>query len=346
MTVWAEKLAARLAADEAYYITEEKSVRYYSGFAGEGRLLVTRKQCILFTDSRYTEAAGRIDGLTVFDIANGMENGFPPEIRKIRLSEQNISLAAYKNLEKLLPTVEIITDDGVIAKGRMQKNAHELALIRAASKIAEQSYLEVLNFVKPGVSEKAIAFEFEWLCRKAGTEGLSFDMIVASGPNSSMPHATVTERLVESGDFITFDFGCVVEGYCSDMTRTIAVGHVSEEKRKVYDIVHAAQLAGLAQIKSGVMCKAADAAARDVIANAGYGEYFGHSLGHGVGLAVHELPNLSPKSEFVLEENMVVTVEPGIYLPGKFGVRIEDLVVVGKEKCEILTKNAKELLII
>lgn len=346
MTKRAEKLAARLAADEAYYITEENSVRYYSGFAGEGRLLVTAEACILFTDSRYTEAAERIEGLSVFDIAKGTENGVPSAVNKLYLSEADISLAAYKNLQKLLPQVEFLPDRGQIAQGRMQKSPEELKLIAAASEISEHAYLQVLNFVKPGVSEKALAFEYEWLCRKAGAQGLSFDVIAASGPNSSMPHATVTDRCLENGDFITFDLGCVVEGYCSDMTRTVALGSCSDEMREVYAVVLQAQLAGLAQVRSGTACRAADAAARSIIAEAGYGEYFGHSLGHGVGLAVHEAPNLSPKSDFTLEENMVVTVEPGIYLPGKFGVRIEDLVVAQAEKCEILTKNSKELLII
>lgn len=346
MTERSERLAGFLTAGEAYYITEENSVRYYSGFAGEGKLLVTREECILFTDSRYTEAAERIDGLRVFDIARGMENGFPKSIKKIYLSEQNISLAAYKSLQKLLPEVEFASDGGKIAQGRMIKSVAELALIREASNISEKAYIELLNSVKEGVTEKELAFEYEWLVRKAGAQGLSFDVIAASGPNSSMPHATVTDRVLQRGDFITFDLGCVVDGYCSDMTRTVALRTCSDKQREIYDIVLSAQLAGLKAVYAGNTCRAADAAARDVIAAAGYGAYFGHSLGHGVGLAVHEAPNLSPKSDFLLEENMVVTVEPGIYLPGEFGVRIEDLVVVGSEKCEILTKNSKELMII
>ncbi len=341
-----QKLTQNLTEDAAYYITDEKSVRYYTGFAGEGSLLVTKDRSILFTDSRYTEAAQRCAVITVYDVADGLERGFPDTVKTVMLQEEKISYSAFKRLASLLPAVKFVSDDGAIAKGRMIKDEGELVLIRRASAIAEAAYEEMLNFVKVGVTEKALAFEFEWLCRRAGAQAMSFDMIAASGPNSSMPHATVTDRALQNGDFITFDFGCVYDGYCSDMTRTVALGSCSDEQREIYGIVQKAQQAGLDSVRAGVLCKDADAVARDVIRAAGYGAFFGHSLGHGVGLEVHEAPNLSPKSDFVLEENMVVSVEPGIYLPGKFGVRIEDLVVVGAQNCEILTKNSKELRII
>lgn len=341
-----QKLIRHLKPDAAYYITDENSVRYFCGFAGEGSLLVTADACVLITDSRYTEAAQRCEGIAVYDIAGGMEKAFPGSVKTVMLREDAITLSAYKRLKALYPDIEFAPDNGCIAKARMVKDESELECIRRASAIAEAAYEEMLNLVQVGITEKELAFEFEWLCRRAGAQGMSFDMIAASGPNSSMPHATVTDRALQNGDFITFDFGCIYEGYCSDMTRTVALGSCSDTQREIYEIVKRAQQAGLDSVRAGVACKDADAAAREIIKAAGYGAYFGHSLGHGVGLEVHELPNLSPKSEFVLEENMVVSVEPGIYIPGKFGVRIEDLVVCGRQNCEILTKNSKELRII
>jgi len=340
------KLANRLGRDEAYYVTNEHAVRYLSGFSGEGSLLITNEQVLIITDFRYTEAAGQLDGVYVYDIAGGIGNAFPKHIHKVRISEPDITLSAFKRLTNVFPEIEFVSDEGEITKCRMVKSASELACIRRASAIAEHAFEEVLNIVKAGVTEKQLAFEFEWLCRRAGAEGLSFDTVVASGENSSMPHAVVSKRKLQNGDFITFDFGCIVDGYCSDMTRTVALKSCSEEMREIYSIVLKAQLAGVEAVRAGVPCKEADATARSIIEAAGYGEYFGHSLGHGVGLEVHEAPNLSPKSAYVLEKNMVVSVEPGIYLPGKFGVRIEDLVVVGGENCEILTKKSKELCII
>ena len=346
MNARVQTLMQSLADTEAYYITDAKCVRYYSGFSGEGTLLVSPCGCVLFTDSRYTEAAGKETDIRIYDIAGGLKNGFPEGVSHIKICEQHITLAYYNRLKSLFPDTEFSSDEGAILKGRLIKDAAELDCIKKASSIAEMAYENLLDRIRVGVTEKELALAFEWMCRKNGAEGMSFDMIVASGPHSSMPHATVTDRALERGDFITFDFGCVYNGYCSDMTRTVALGCVTDEQQKVYDTVLRAQLAGLSAVKAGALCSAADAAARDVIASAGYGQYFGHSLGHGVGMDVHEGPNLSPKSEATLQDGMVVTVEPGIYLPGKFGVRIEDLVVVNGQKCEILTKNSKDLRII
>ncbi len=341
-----QALTKSLSKTEAYYITDEKCVRYYSGFAGEGTLLVSPDACVLFTDSRYTEAAGKQTDAQVYDTAGGLKNGIPSGIERIMICEQHITLAQHNHLKTLLPEIEFAPDAGVILQSRIIKEKAELAAIKKASSIAEFAYENLLNHVRVGVTENELAMEFEWMCRKSGAEGLSFDMIVASGPNSSMPHATTTDRALVRGDFITFDFGCVYDGYCSDMTRTVALGCCSDAQREVYDIVLSAQLAGLAAVKAGASCSSVDASARNVIAAAGYGENFGHALGHGVGLDIHEMPNLSPKSNIILQDGMVVTVEPGIYLPGEFGVRIEDLVVVNGFECEILTKNSKELRII
>jgi len=209
-----------------------------------------------------------------------------------------------------------------------------------------EAFQAVLPLIKIGVTELEIAAELEYQMRKRGGEGTSFETIVVSGHKSSMPHGKPSDKKIESGDFVTMDFGCMYQGYCSDMTRTVAVGKISDEQRKIYDTVKHAQEAGLSAIRAGVAGMDADKIARQVIADAGYGAYFGHSLGHGVGLLIHELPNLSPRSETILQPNMVVTCEPGIYIPNLGGVRIEDMVCVRQDGIENFTHLSKELLIL
>jgi len=226
----------------------------------------------------------------------------------------------------------------------MIKASWEIERISKAEAIGDMAFSHILGYIKEGVSERDIAAELEYFMKKQGAEKTSFDTIVISGKKTSMPHGTPDDKKIENGDFVTLDFGCVYEGYCSDMTRTVAVGKADERQKEIYNIVLEAQLTGLNAIKSGVVCKNADEMARNVIEKAGYGKYFGHSLGHGVGLMIHELPNLSPKSEMMLEDNMVVSCEPGIYIPDFGGVRIEDLVVVSGEKCTILSKSQKNLI--
>ena len=215
--------------------------------------------------------------------------------------------------------------------------------MKKAQKIADTAFTQLLSELRPGMTERQLAARLQYLAICSGAEKMSFDTIVASGPNGSMPHAVPTGRNVQEGDFITFDFGCVYEGYCSDTTRTVALGQVTEEMEQVYQVVYQAQKAGLAAARSGITGREMDAAARDVIAKAGYGDYFGHALGHSLGIEVHEDPVAAPRNEKPLPSGAVISVEPGIYLPGKFGVRIEDVVVLDDGGCRDLTELTREL---
>ena len=215
-----------------------------------------------------------------------------------------------------------------------------------AQRIAERALEEILGEIRPGVTEKEIAARLQYLMLHFGAEDMSFDPIVVSGPNGSLPHGVPSEKTIERGEFVTMDFGCVYHGYCSDMTRTVAVGSADEEMRRVYETVLAAQKAGIAAARAGATGKAVDGAARSVIAEAGYGAYFGHSFGHGVGVEIHEAPNATPGNDKPLPAGAVISAEPGIYLPGRMGVRIEDVIVLTEEGCVNLTRAPKELLIL
>lgn len=241
---------------------------------------------------------------------------------------------------------QLVVDSSSINECRMVKDEGELELLRRAEAIGDAAFTHILDIIKPGMTERDIALELEFFMKRQGASKLSFDTIVASGPNSSMPHAQVTDRIIQKGDFVTMDFGCVYKGYCSDMTRTVAVGEPTEEMRKVYQIVLDANLRAMEGIRAGVRCCDIDALARDYIRDKGYGEYFGHGLGHSVGLEIHEEPRFSPKCDVVTRAGMAITDEPGIYLPGKFGVRIEDLVIVNEDGCERLSKSQKELIVL
>lgn len=260
--------------------------------------------------------------------------------------EDTMEVKLYLKLCRVCDGYQFKPDSLHIDKCRMVKDGEELSRIARAEQIGDMAFHHILSVIKPGVTEAEIALELEYFMKKQGASGLSFDTIVASGANSSMPHARVTDKRIAMGDFVTMDFGCIYEGYCSDMTRTVAVGTPTEEMRKVYQIVLDANLRAMEGVHAGVECKEIDALARDYIKEQGYGEYFGHGLGHGVGLLIHEEPRFSPKCEVVTESNMVITNEPGIYLPGRFGVRIEDLLVVKEGGFEVLSHSPKELIVL
>ena len=331
--------------------------RYFTEFeSSDGFLLVTRKGSIFYTDSRYIEAA--CNSIKCCDVEEG-RNVFAQmkdyleerNVRTVAVEASGMTLAEFGRLtsNENMKNFSFVSDnslDTAISVFRRVKSSEEKEKILAAQKIAEDAFLHILNFIKPGKTEKEIQLELDFFMLKNGADALSFDTIAVSGKNSSMPHGVPTDKPVENGDFITMDFGAVVDGYHSDMTRTVAVGFVTDEQREVYDTVLKAQLASIDVIKAGVSCFDADKAARDIIVNAGYGEYFGHGTGHGVGVEIHELPNLSPKSTMTLEKGNIVTVEPGIYLPGKFGVRTEDMVLVTENGCENLTKSQKSLIVL
>ena len=231
-------------------------------------------------------------------------------------------------------------------KLRAQKDPEELEALTAAQRIAERALEDILNDIRPGITEKEIAARIQYRMLHYGAEDKSFDPIVVSGPNGSLPHGVPSEKLIQAGEFVTMDFGCVYHGYCSDMTRTVAVGHVTDEMREVYQTVLCAQKAGIATARAGATGREVDAAARAVIDAAGYGEYFGHSFGHGVGVEIHESPNASQLNDKPLPERAVISAEPGIYLPGKMGVRIEDVLFLTQDGCQNLTKAPKELLVL
>lgn len=342
--------------DSALIVTPENR-RYFTDFeSSDGILVVTRKGSIFFTDSRYIEAAQKT--ITCCDVAEGKKvyeqirdflNSVNAE--NIAVEQSGITLAQFENLKKNdnLKSFELIGDDSLdkaIGVLRQVKSEAETAKIRYAQSIAEMAFEHILDFIKVGRTEKEIQLELDFFILKNGAEALSFDTIAVSGVNSSMPHGVPSHKKIENGDFITMDFGAVVDGYHSDMTRTVAVGFVTDEQREVYETVLSAQMNALSVLKAGVACADADKAARDIIAAKGYGDFFGHGTGHGVGIEIHEKPNLSPRSDAILHTGNIVTVEPGIYLPGKFGVRIEDMAFITENGFENLTKSEKSLIIL
>lgn len=336
---------------DAMLITSGVNRRYLSGFTGSsGYVLVTGEQAYLLTDFRYmTQAADQAyPGVSVVEhgikFIETVRDLLPSGANKPRLGfEQNlVSYGAYVSYAEALPNAELVPVSGAVEDLRMFKDESELAVMQRAADLADNTYRHILGIVKPGMTERDVDLEMEFYMRSHGATSSSFDTIVASGERSAMPHGVASGKVIETGDFITFDFGALLDGYCSDLTRTIAVGTPDPKLKTIYDIVLEAQLYALDNIKPGMTGRECDALARDIIARHGYGEQFGHSLGHGLGMEVHESPRLSKLSDDVLQPGMVVTVEPGIYVPGLGGVRIEDDVVVTANGVERLTKSSKE----
>ena len=350
-----KQIAAKLPeyGIDAMLVNSEPGEFYAVGFHGEGNVVVTAEKCFYFTDSRYIEAAEHlIHGAEIAMTDAGRNYRAMVQqvidqchIERLGFEENYLSVADFELWDKGL-TASLVPAQKLVNSLRAAKDAEELALMRRAQEITDQAFSAILNFIQPGQTEQEIAarLQYEMLC--LGAEKMSFDPIVASGPNGSKPHAIPSGRKVQKGDFITMDFGCKFGGYCSDMTRTIALGEPTEEMRKVYQVVLEAQLAGIAQAKAGVPGKHIHDTAAKVIADAGYGPYFGHGFGHSLGIEIHEAPNANSRDETPMPVGAVVSAEPGIYLPGKFGVRIEDAVVYTQDGHEILTKSPKELIIL
>lgn len=349
-----EKLCASLKDGEGALITDEINRRYFTDFpSSDGFLFAFKDGAVFATDSRYIEAAQKkIKDCQVLETgvnARVKDIAEKHGCKRIYIQSEITTVSQLKRYEKSLSDFEIISDDtldNMISELRMVKSDEEKDKIIKAQRIAEKAFQHILSFIKPGVSEKDISLELDFFMLRNGAEALSFETIAVSGKNSSMPHGVPGEKKIEKGDFITMDFGAVVEGCHSDMTRTVAVGSVSEKQRSIYNIVLKAKNACLAGLKEGITGKEADAIARDIIAAEGYGRYFGHGTGHGVGYEIHEKPNLSPRNEKLLKRGEIVTVEPGIYLPGEFGVRIEDMAFITPDGCENLTNAPEELIII
>lgn len=347
---------------DALLITDRYSMRYIAGYRGEGVIVYRGGDRYVITDSRYTEQVAReCAGYECVDIA---EYGYVGSIRRlicdhgegadnstkscgVRVGFEDNSIS-YKDYAAYagIPGIELIGLGGRLEAMRQVKTEEELEKLGKAESIGDKAFEYILGVLKPGMSEKEVALELEYYMKRHGAEALSFDTIAASGVNSSMPHAIPTDKVLEDGDFLTMDFGCVYEGYCSDMTRTVAIGRADDEMRHVYDTVLDAQTKALASVRAGMRCDEVDAVARNIIAAAGYGEYFGHGLGHSVGLFIHENPRFSPKCTDILKAGMVITVEPGIYLPGRFGVRIEDMIAVTEDGYVNLASSEKNLIVI
>ena len=334
-------------------LTSRYSRHYGAEFdIAEGIAIVTKAGCRYFTDSRYIESAeNNIKGFEVLDVAGvGYAKRLNDAIADFGVTalgyeETYLTVAELMQFEKNL-NAKLIPFNSKIYGFRAVKEDWELDNLRKAQAIADKAFAEVLPRIKVGMSELELQAELIYCMYKNGAHGLSFDPIVVSGPNSSMPHGVAGDRKIQEGDFITMDFGVLYNGYCSDMTRTVAVAFATEEMKKVYNTVLEAQLAGLAISKAGVVGKDIDGAARKVIEEAGYGPQFSHSYGHGVGLEIHEAPGLSFKSEQEIPENAVCSAEPGIYLAGKFGVRIEDCIIFKADGYENLATSPKELIIV
>lgn len=336
---------------EAVVILSPYNRRYLSGFTGtSGSLLITQDKSLLITDFRYIQQAN--DQAQDFEVIN-QEGPMLGKINELIKEDQykNVGvethLITYNEYQALnTDAVELSSIEGVIETIRMIKDEFEIKQIQKAADIVDETYEHILKWVKPGMTENEVNNEMEMFMRRKGATCSSFDTIVASGYRGALPHGVASNKVIEEGDMITLDFGALYEGYVSDVTRTFAIGEPKEEMKKIYNIVLEAQLSALEQIKPGMTGKEADTIARDVIKSYGYGEQFGHSLGHGIGLEVHEGPALSQKSDIVLEENMCITLEPGIYVEGLGGVRIEDDVLVTKNGLQRFTKSSKDLIIL
>lgn len=348
------ELQLSLSRGEMFFIKSEENRLYLTEFqSSDGYLCICQDKAVFFVDGRYIENAEkkvkgcRTELLEGFgDIERFVNEN---KITRITVERERLTLSSYENLKKRFPGAEICFDgsaDEKIRELRCVKSEGETKSIIKAQRIAEKAFDEILNFIKAGVSEIEIAAALDYSMRRNGGEGTAFDTIALSGKNGSVPHGVPTDKKVEKGDFVTMDFGCICNGYRSDMTRTVAVGFVTSRQEEIYDTVLKAQNEAISKIKAGIKCRDADKIARDIIGEKGYGKYFTHSLGHGVGVEIHEYPLLSSKSTETLKAGNVVTVEPGIYIPGEAGVRIEDFGLVTEDGFLNFTKAPKGLTVL
>ncbi|MGE5473587.1 MAG: M24 family metallopeptidase [Ignavibacteriales bacterium] len=338
---------------DALIVENHYNVYYLSGFTGtNGYLLIEKGRSFLITDSRYLEQAkieckdyevvnqGKDIYGTLFNILD------ETNIKNLGFEGNYITLKRFGEYEERLTGINLISVKGEIKKLRETKDLQEIQKIKTAANIADMAFNHILNYLKPGITENEISLEIEYFMKKQGASEISFETIVASGVRSSMPHGVATSKIIEYGDTVTLDFGCIYDRYCSDMTRTVFIGQAQEKIKEIYKIVLEAQQSAIQMLEPGLVCKDADAEARSIISKSGYGPNFGHSLGHSLGLEVHEEPSLSYNSEKILKPGMVVTIEPGIYLEGIGGVRIEDLILITENGYENFVSASKEIIII
>ena len=338
---------------DALLVTDPANRRYFSGFSGSaGCLFITPDEFYLFTDSRYTLQAGaEAKDYKVVDPGRALFSKIA-EIAKagnavnVGFEDRVVTVSDHRKMIAEVPEVAWIALGDRLSRLRRVKDGDELRRIAIAEEIGDRAFTYAIERMKVGMSEKEVALLLETSMRKDGASGPSFDTIVASGARSALPHGVPTDKLLQKGDAVVMDFGCVYEGYCSDMTRTVVMEEASEKFRTVYSILLQAQRYALQAAGPGVAAKDFDAAARNALSTFGYEKYFGHGVGHGVGLEIHEGPTASPASADILEPGMTVTAEPGVYLPEEFGIRIEDLIVIGEKGYRNLTQSPKELLVI
>ena len=336
---------------EGMIITNNSNISYIIGMKAEGMLLITDRENIFITDARYIEEANNTitidDEIIVMDSANVSESdylSFFANCNKVGIEENDITYAKYQNYIRIFRLKDAVETGNIIEKQRMIKDGEEISYVRKACEITDNCFNHLLNFIKIGMTEKKIALEIEKFFMENGADGLAFETIVASGENSSKPHAMVTDRTIKNGDAIVIDFGAKYKGYSSDMTRTIFVGTVEDEIKELYNFILACQKRASNKIKDGANgIEIAEGLEKEFNAR-NYSLI--HALGHGVGIDIHEMPILSYRKNYILKENMIVTNEPGIYIPGKLGIRIEDTILVNKLRSEELTKSNKNLIII
>ncbi|KHD85975.1 M24 family metallopeptidase [Heyndrickxia ginsengihumi] len=333
-------------------ITSEYNRRYMSNFTGTtGIVLISEDAAKFITDFRYVEQASKqCVGFDIVQHQGPVEKEVAKQveqlgIKKLGFEQDYVSFSMYQLYTGLLQA-ELVPVSSLIENLRLIKTDEEIKILKEAADIADASFKHILDFIKPGVTELEVSNELEFFMRKCGATSSSFDTIVASGIRSALPHGVATDKVIEKGDIVTLDYGAYYKGYASDITRTIAVGEPSAQLKEIYQIVLDSQLLAVEKIKPGMTGIEADAISREYIASKGYGKAFGHSLGHGIGLEIHEGPNLSMRSAYTLEPGMIVTIEPGIYVPGVGGVRIEDDTLITEDSNELLTHSTKELIIL
>jgi Xaa-Pro aminopeptidase len=349
------RLRAILAGSrlECFATTHGPSLRYLTGYSGSnGICIVTPDQVIFGTDFRYASQIKSEVAADVTFIKRGSlieaaaKNNVLRGWKSAGIEGEHCSVAQWNEFRKHFPRVSFTETTGIIEDLAAVKEEAEIECIRKAAAITDTVFAKILGLIRPGVAECEVAAEISYLHRMYGAEGDAFDTIVASGIRGALPHGRASAKKIAAGEFVTIDFGCLFNGYCSDLTRTIAVGKVTREMRKVYAAVLDAQRRAIEAARSGMKARALDRVSRLYLRQQGYGEFFGHGLGHGIGLEIHAFPKVSAISTHTLREGNVITIEPGVYLPGKFGVRIEDDVVIRRHACEIITSSPKELLIL
>lgn len=337
---------------DALLVNELPQIRYLCGYSGSNALLVVfQTDAYFLTDFRYkTQVSKEVKGVRKILAERDLVSTLP-EIKKLHQKNLRVGfLDEYLparmlfNLKHKLTEVIWVPTRGMVESLSVVKDAGEIENIAKACEIVDTAFARILQIIKPGVRENEVAAELEYQMKMLGSEKPSFETIIASGPRSAMPHGIASQRRIKSGDFVTMDFGATVNGYASDITRTVVVGKATAKQKKVYDLIKRSQAAGIKKARAGMAAKDLDKHVRDIIKRAGYAKYFGHGLGHGLGLLVHDNPRVSPLSEDTLQRNMVVTIEPGVYLEGWGGVRIEDDVVIGKGRSRLLTKADKSLI--